>query len=1736
MTFNAPQDSEPLPPLSQPMKITQTIQVPSTRSLLAGGLALAGCLFGAGTARGHEHPAYLGFPAGTAGPTVLQAAVPAKQADWLSGVPSTRKLSELSLPGTHDTMAFYGVEDDGTFGVEYGRTQAMELKAQLKAGIRAIDIRLVINPAKTGFDIYHGFADQRADFESDVIEVCNQFLIENPTEFILMKISVEHADAFPGLLGVPAYDAEDFVGFRRLFVKLTTNNENVDIPARFLWNNGIPDDPATIGVNESAIAMALYNKFFEPVVVRGGDPSPPSIDLAQAAIPEAVFNYLDQSGDHLLTREEVYQYSDFEPSKEEVLVARAWNPSVGEMRGHIVPVEGARAQLSTASKSYGFAGTLNWSNTGPVIPGSLNEFAELHGIWELEKQGMADAFNGAANEIYSLSIANTGSQTNFLLNFFSNPYDVVNPYFVASGHSYPETGASQKSAGSGPHDLYPDFPHTNCVPDPPNQEQCDISYEGLNTLCYDYIRNWKNSNGGPVPGRLGIFTMDFPGPGLINEIISLNFPHPDHAAAVDSENLTWGTSGGADWSSQTVTTHDGVDAAQSGATWDSQSSTLQTSVTGPGRLTFWWKVSSEAGNDLLGFTVDGAPQASAPPISGSVDWQQKTVSVPAGSHTLRWTYSKNESLSVGTDAGWVDQVVFLDASVVLNTADSGPSSLRQAIADVPLAGDVITFAPELNGQTIKLLSELVVSKTLTIDTNGLAGGLTLSGGGTNRIFRVAGGGDLTLRGFALTGGNGTGAAGATNEYGGAIHSVGTLTLDRCTLSGNSAYRYGGAIRSQGNLTLTGCTLTGNTGSWGGAIQNEGSLTLSHCTVAGNYARSGGGGIEAEKASSNVTLTNTIVAGNNSPQGADFMWWQQQGTVAGSGCLIGNNATVEAQFPAMVPLIGTLSAPVDAKLSPLGDYGGPTQTMPPLADSPAIDPADGAATSALTTDQRGYPRVTGGKVDIGGVEAGAAITVANTNDSGSGSLRQALSEATTPGHRILFAPALSGQTILLTSSQLTVQSNRSVMIDASGLGDGITINGGGTHRGLFLDAGALAGIHGLTITGCQAGFGGGLGNGGGVLTLSSVTVSGNTSTGEGGGIWSTGRLSLTNCTVANNQADDIGGGISFVNATNLLTLVNSTIAGNQSATGGGGGIAQGGGTMRVTNCIVAGNTGPFGSDILNNNVTITTGGVNLIGDNSTVSSEFPEGPLVGTTAARIDPLLSALGHYGGPTQTMNPQPGSPAIDPAGAAAWSSLATDQRGLSRVLDGNVDGTATLDIGAVETDPYLLQVTTLADSGTGSLRKAIADLPASGQGVITFAPALSGQSIELSTGELAIEKNLTIDASNLGGGIVLDGTDNSRLISVSAGKTVTLKSLTLTHGDSSGSPGGGVFNEGILTMQQCTVSANQTTVAGGGVYNSATGTLKVNASTFADNRSASLYSSGGGIQNEGMLTVTQSTFTGNSANGGGAIGSAVGSLLTVEQCTLSGNEAGFSGGGISLYANTGSQTLVNSIVAGNTPNDLYLAGGPGFTTQGNNLTDRDPLLAPLDDYGGPTPTMPPLPGSPAIEGAVMLAGTPATDQRGAPRPSGPLPDLGAVEAVPFSSLTLADTDNDGIADILEGLGGPYPQFTVGVDDRALDSDGDGSPDAEELANMTHPNDATDKFGVLSFVKAAGFDPVTHPFFEVTVSTFPGLAYEFETSSDLGGFQPVVPDSTFTADDFTATFEVRFVPGPQNFVRAIRK
>lgn len=203
-------------------------------------------------------------------------------------------------------------------------------------------------------------------------------------------------------------------------------------------------------------------------------------------------------------------------------------------------------------------------------------------------------------------------------------------------------------------------------------------------------------NGVDIPGAnsatLNLTNSQFGGPGVFAAVISnaygvtiasnilLNMIDVGHAA--DASNAVWTTTGDALWVPQTNVTVDGIAAAQSGTITNGQKSTLQALVTGPGTLTYYWKVSSQPSSDYLQFSVNGAQQAA---ISGEVRWEQETFYVGAGAQLLQWTYSKGTNGTAGQDAGWVDEVVFTPGG-------TGPIAVDVPTNQLALLGNDVTFA------------------------------------------------------------------------------------------------------------------------------------------------------------------------------------------------------------------------------------------------------------------------------------------------------------------------------------------------------------------------------------------------------------------------------------------------------------------------------------------------------------------------------------------------------------------------------------------------------------------------------------------------------------------------------------------------------------------------------------------------------------------------------------------------------------------------------------------------------------------------------------------------------------------------------------------------------------------------------------------------------------------------------------------------------------------------------------
>lgn len=216
-----------------------------------------------------------------------------------------------------------------------------------------------------------------------------------------------------------------------------------------------------------------------------------------------------------------------------------------------------------------------------------------------------------------------------------------------------------------------------------------------------------------------------------------------------------------------------------------------------------------------------------------------------------------------------------------------------------------------------------------------------------------------------------------------------------------------------------------------------------------------------------------------------------------------------------------------------------------------------------------------------------ITVMNTNDSGAGSLRAALAAAA-DGDTINFDPSVNGQTITLTSGQLSV--NHSIAITGPGA-DMLAVDGNHASRVFYIASGKTVTISGLTVTNGNAvsGYGGGIYNDHATLTVSNSTLRGSSGYGGGGivndAFQGSATLTITNSTLRDNSAGNGGGGgiLNHFSGNPTLTIANSTLSGN-STTGNGGGIFNDGeagrSTVTITNSTLSGNSASTGGGISN----------------------------------------------------------------------------------------------------------------------------------------------------------------------------------------------------------------------------------------------------------------------------------------------------------------------------------------------------------------------------------------------------------------------------------------------------------------------------------------------------------------------------------------------------------------------------
>ena len=532
---------------------------------------------------------------------------------------------------------------------------------------------------------------------------------------------------------------------------------------------------------------------------------------------------------------------------------------------------------------------------------------------------------------------------------------------------------------------------------------------------------------------------------------------------------------------------------------------------------------------------------------------------------------------------------------------------------------------------------------------------------------------------------------------------------------------------------------------------------------------------------------------------------------------------------------------------------------------------------------------------------------------------------------------TGDLDILGDLQIVGAGRGQTVIDAGSLNDrafhlhsgdvsieGVTISNGSTSGqggGLLIESEVVSiAINQSTITGNSASQGGGGVFSKSMLAIADSTIHRNSTSNHGGGIFSAdeARINLDNSTISGNTANLAGGGI-YHASNRRFRIANSTVIGNTASQGGGIYNSQ---TVEITSSIVSGNTAPSGSELLNKiNDEASgeasgeiTGDHNLFGHEGLTLEEAVVGYSLETTSldmtqngaipTRLEDIIHPiLADNGGAILSHALSGSSPAID-AGANTGPAI-YDTRGLGFE---RTSGFAT-DIGAFEiqtitvgnaTDILNGNINSIAtllndDGGDGiGLREAIvATNNSPGIDRILFdATFATSNLIVLGGSSLFITDDLVIDGDRNGDGlpdIVINAEGESRVFNVYFGtdnqvgrKAVLLSGLTISGGATTTNGGGIHLNAASLTLSDSTVSGNTATQRGGGIYN-INGTLTLENSTISGNTAVV---TGGGIENfGGTITLRESTVSGNAANFGGGIYNFSEGTLAIQQSTISGN-----------------------------------------------------------------------------------------------------------------------------------------------------------------------------------------------------------------------------------------------------------
>lgn len=335
--------------------------------------------------------------------------------------------------------------------------------------------------------------------------------------------------------------------------------------------------------------------------------------------------------------------------------------------------------------------------------------------------------------------------------------------------------------------------------------------------------------------------------------------------------------------------------------------------------------------------------------------------------TLSGMTVRGGAATIGAGVINFDENLTLDGMVITGNAAAGDGgglwadgfAMDLTIRNSTISGN--TSADDGGGIYVEDTGGVLTLSNTVVSGNTAAG----NGGG---VYLYDPDSDVNISGSSISGNTSSGAGGGIYLY---SFDNGQLQVNSSTVSGNSAATGGGMFLYgvDTGFQMENATVSGNqatAGDGGGVYVYESysglrggtAVTVRHSTIAANTATGNAGGMFI--GSGDGTLVHTMAGDNSAPSNADL---------GGSGGFLVANSLIEAPGTATITDNGGNLLNQDAQLAALANNGGTTQTHLPAAASPAVNAGDAAFAPPPATDQRGSPRVSGGRIDIGAVERG-----------------------------------------------------------------------------------------------------------------------------------------------------------------------------------------------------------------------------------------------------------------------------------------------------------------------------------------------------------------------------------------------------------------------------------------------------------------------------------------------------------------------------------------------------------------------------------------------------------------------------------------------------------------------------------------------------------------------------------------------------------------------------------------------